>query len=102
MLSRIWKILRDLFVDGYSIVGAIAPLLSIGFTVSKAFDAIPNLREISYAWGLLPILLWVLVAYARRDLRYIDLEKGTINLNARAESLAKLGKLREDGVALTN
>jgi hypothetical protein len=73
MLSRIWKILRDLFVDGYLVVGLAAPLLSIGFTVLKASDAIPNLRDTSYAWALLPILIWVLAAYVRRDSRYITL-----------------------------
>jgi len=102
MLGRIWRILRDLFVDGYSVVGAIAPALSVSFTVLKAFDAFPNLRGISYLWGLVPILVWILVAYVRRDLRYIDLEQQTSNVAARAENLAKLGKLRKDGVALRN
>ena len=102
LLSRIFRILRDLFVDGYSVVGAIAPILSIGFTAAKAFDATIHLRNVSYAWGLLPILLWVIVAYVRRDLRFIELEEQHDNKKARAECLARLGQLRERGVALRN
>jgi hypothetical protein len=102
MLSRIWKILRDLFVDGYLVVAVAAPLLSIGFTVLKASDTFPNLRDISYAWALLPILIWVLVAYVRRDLRYITLEQQTVNLRTRIDGLAKLATLRERGVTLRN
>jgi hypothetical protein len=102
MLSRILRIVRDLFVDGHSVVGALAPLLSIGFTLTKALDLAINLREVSYAWGLLPILLWVIVAYVRRNLQFIYLEQQQTNLDARAKGLAKLGELRARGVALRN
>lgn len=102
MLSRIFKILRDLFTDGYSVVGAIAPLLSIGFTVAKAFDLAINLRHVSYAWGLLPILGWVIVAYVRQHSQFVTLEQEQTNKQARADGLAQLGRLRERGVALRN
>src|SRR5258708_27210160 len=102
MFARILRIARDLFVDGYSVVGAIAPLLSIGFTVAQALDLAINLREISYAWALLPLLLWVVVAYVRRNLRFLDLERQQNNLEARADGLTKLGELRARGVALRN
>src|SRR4029077_3361465 len=59
-------------------------------------DVSVNLRSISYAWALLPLLIWVLVAYVRRLLRYIELE------NAGGETLTKMGKLRAAGVALRN
>lgn len=102
MLSRIFRILRDLFVDGYSVVGAVAPILSISFTAAKAFDLTIHLRDISYVWGLIPILLWVVVAYVRRDLRFIELEQQHDNKRARADGLGRLGQLRQRGVALRN
>lgn len=102
MLSRILRILRDLFADGYSVVGAVAPVLSIGFTIAKALDLTIHLRDISYAWALLPILLWVIVAYIRRHSRFVDLEQQQDTRQARAAGLARLGQLRERGVALRN
>lgn len=77
-------------------------MLAIVFTAAKAFDTIPNLSNISYAWGLLPILVWVAVAYVRRCRRYNDLEQQTIGFRNRAEGLARLAALRERGVALRN
>ena len=102
MLTRIFRILRDLFVDGYSVVGATAPLLSIGFTLAKAFDLAINLREVSFAWALLPLLIWVLVAYVRRNLQFIDLEQRQNKLDAWTDGLSKLGELRARGVTLRN
>jgi hypothetical protein len=102
MFAPILRIARDLFVDGYSVVGAIAPLLSIGFTAAKALDLAINLRGISYAWALLPLLLWVVVAYVRRNVRFLDLERQQNNPEARADGLTKLGELRARGVALRN
>jgi hypothetical protein len=102
LLSRILRILRDLFADGYSVVGALAPILSISFTAAKAFDVTVHLRDISYAWALLPILLWVIVAYVRRHSQFVGLEKQQDDKRARANGLARLGQLRERGVALRN
>jgi hypothetical protein len=102
LLSRILKILRDLFTDGYSVVGALAPILSIGFTAAKAFDVTVHLRDISYTWALLPILLWVIVAYVRRHSRFVALEQQQDDKRAKANGLARLGQLRERGVALRN
>ena len=102
MLSRILRILRDLFADGYSIVGAIAPVLSTGFTIAKALDLTIHLRDISYAWALLPILLWVIVAYVRRHSQFVALEKQLDDKQAKADGLARLSQLRERGVALRN
>ncbi len=102
MLSRIFRILRDLFADGYSVVGALAPILSISFTAVKAFDVTVHLRDISYAWALLPILLWVIVAYVRRHSQFVALEKQQDDKQAKTIGLAQLGQLRERGVALRN
>jgi hypothetical protein len=45
--------------------------LSPRFTLAKAFDvpALSHLRDISYAWALAPLLIWVLVAYVRLHAR---------------------------------
>jgi hypothetical protein len=65
--KRPWlDFLKDMFIDGYKLIGASAPVLSIGFTIAKALDLHIGLENISYAWGLLPLLLWVLIAYWRR------------------------------------
>lgn len=70
------QFVRDLFSDGYQIVGAIAPLLSILFTVAKLFEWPDQaIKDVSYAWALLPLLGWVLVAYFRRRKRSVNLEK---------------------------
>ena len=75
MLHRIKDIATDLYKDGYKLLGAIAPLLSVGFTLAKAFDLSVNLRGVSYAWALLPIALWVTVAYVRRWSMHHDADK---------------------------
>jgi hypothetical protein len=73
-MKALLRIARELFFDGYSAVGLAAPLLSITFTLAKAFDVSINLRDVSYAWALLPLLIWVLVAYVRRLSHYTALE----------------------------
>lgn len=64
--GRWLSFLRDLFADGYKLLGASAPVLSIIFTIAKALNLKVGLENVSYAWALLPLLLWVLVAYVRR------------------------------------
>jgi hypothetical protein len=57
----------DLCVDGFAIVSFAAPVLSISFTLSKAFDVpLAGLHQMSYAWALLPLTVWFFVAYVRR------------------------------------
>lgn len=63
---RIRETLFDLYRDGYSLIGAIAPILSIGFTTAKALDVNVNLRDVSYAWAFAPLTVWLFVAYWRR------------------------------------
>jgi hypothetical protein len=66
MWKRIWAFLLDLWRDGYAVLGAVSPLLSATFAIAKAADVqIINLRDISYGWGLLPITIWLFVAYLR-------------------------------------
>jgi len=68
MLKKVSSFFADLVGDGYGFVSLLAPLLSAAFTTAKALDveALGHLREISYAWALAPITLWIFVAYLRR------------------------------------
>jgi hypothetical protein len=66
-IRNIWEFVRDLCLDGYGAVSFSAPVLSISFTLAKYFEvSLVDLKNISYAWGLLPICLWFFVGYARR------------------------------------
>lgn len=61
------RIASCLIGDGYKAVSVIAPLLSIGFTLSKAFDVpVEGLQQLSYAWALAPLVVWISIAYVRR------------------------------------
>lgn len=44
----------------------LAPFASLLFTAAKAWDVAVPLKDVSYAWAILPILIWVLIAYYRR------------------------------------
>ena len=67
MGKKLWAFIVDFWRDGSALLGVIAAPLSIAFTLAKAFDleALGHLREISYAWALAPITLWLFVAYVR-------------------------------------
>jgi hypothetical protein len=71
MGKKLWSFVADFWRDGYALVGLIAAPLSIAFTVAKALDveALTHLREVSYAWAIAPLLIWVFVAYVRRRSR---------------------------------
>jgi hypothetical protein len=100
---RDWlRIAEDLFRDGYKLLGVIAPILSVGFTTAKALNLSVGLQQISYAWALMPLLLWVLVAYVRRCLYSYNLEVDIDNAAGREERLAALSKIRQRGVQLRN
>jgi hypothetical protein len=63
----LFEFIRDLCVDGYGAVAYSAPILSIAFTMAKFFEvSLYEIKNISYAWGLLPICIWFFVGYARR------------------------------------
>lgn len=69
-----YKIAKDLFVDGFQKIGLIAPLASLLFTICKLLDVkLSWLQSIDYAWGLLPLLIWVTIAYVRRWQAYNNL-----------------------------
>jgi hypothetical protein len=74
MGKTILRLFKDLWSDGYKIFGAIAPLASLGFTISKALEVHLSLRNISYAWAFAPMLAWIFVAYVRRWLAYRGVE----------------------------
>ena len=71
MVKKLWAFAVDFWRDGNALLGAVAAPLSIAFTLAKAFDvpALSHLRDISYAWALAPLLIWVLVAYVRLHAR---------------------------------
>jgi hypothetical protein len=49
-MGKFFGFFKYLWLDGYRTVGAIAPLLSISFTLAKAFDVdIEAVRNLSYA-----------------------------------------------------
>lgn len=64
--------LRSFWDDGLRYLRVIAPLASISFTILKALEYPVPLKEWSYAWAFLPILVWVAVAYVRR---WMDTER---------------------------
>ena len=74
-MRNLLQFLKDLFIDGHKLLGALGPALSIGFTAAKAFNLPVGLQRISYAWALMPLLLWVLAAYWRRWSRSYMLEE---------------------------
>jgi hypothetical protein len=63
---------KGLYVDGHKVLSIVAPLLSIAVSLVKAFDL--GFANISYAWALVPITVWMLVAYWRRLIYSEDLE----------------------------
>ncbi|MHC2318390.1 hypothetical protein ACVIHC_005436 [Bradyrhizobium diazoefficiens] len=75
MVKKLWAFAVDFWRDGNVLLGFVAAPLSIAFTLAKALDvpALSHLREVSYAWALAPLLIWVLVAYVRRRSHSISL-----------------------------
>jgi hypothetical protein len=67
MLRSFFRFIYDLCIDGYAVVSFAAPIASLAFTAAKFFELpLAVLHELSYAWALLPLTLWLLVAYVRR------------------------------------
>jgi hypothetical protein len=65
-MGKIFRVPVALYSGGFKALSLFAPLLSIAFTIAKPFDAVSILRDISYASELLPITIWLLVAYTHR------------------------------------
>ena len=75
MFKHSLSFIRALSGDGYKAISIVAPLASLSFTALKAFGAEGwNFASASYAWALLPILVWVSVAYARRWSASLEVE----------------------------
>jgi len=75
-MRRLSVFLKDLCADGYRVISVIAPLLSILFTIAKWQEwKVVDLKEVSYAWALLPLTIWFLIAYIRRWQRSNEFEK---------------------------
>lgn len=102
MLNRIWRTFKDLIADGYSFIGAIAPILSIGFTAAKALDLNIAIRDVSYAWAILPLLIWLLIAYLRRHAKYGELEEREVTASRKQSLLNELNEHRKLGVEIRN
>lgn len=67
MLHTVKAVTRDLVEDGSKIVTAVSPLLSVSYWVAKIFfGAELKIENWSWAWGLVPITVWLAVAYFRR------------------------------------
>jgi len=71
-MSKPFGFVGGLFSDGFKALGLFSWLLSGIFTIAKIYDAVSWLRHIDYAWALLPITVWLLVAYYRRWTAYQD------------------------------
>ena len=66
-IGAVWRFVRDLCIDSHAAVSFMAPVSSLGFTLVKWAEVpIVGLKDISYAWALLPLLIWFIVGYARR------------------------------------
>jgi hypothetical protein len=102
LLKRLLRFLRDLFRDGHKLLGVLAPVLSVAFTFAKALNLTAGLRDISYAWALLPLLLWVFAAYIRRWLISCEWEEKNSGEVARQDRLAALSGVRQRGVQIRN
>jgi hypothetical protein len=68
MWKRISALARDFWLDTSGPRGLIAPFISVLVSAIKYFEwPMRNvLEEVSYAWALLPIVAWLLIAYVRR------------------------------------
>jgi len=113
-MSKVLSFVSDLITDGYRFVGILAPLLSIGFTLVKAFGSTDfDLQDISYAWALAPLVGWLGIAYARRwshscaEVLRIQEEVAALRVsmdNRAALNTARhrLSLLRTEGVGIRN
>ena len=78
-MARIRKTISGAFTDGYKVVSFVAPLLSITFALLKATDPDWSMREVMrelpYAWAMLPVTGWLFVAYVGRFAAFDALER---------------------------
>jgi len=56
---------RDFVSDGYKLISFIVPALSALGAALRFFE-VPVVKDFSYAWALLPLTVWVVIAYFRR------------------------------------
>lgn len=73
----------DLWRDGNAVLGTVSPLVSAVFAIAKWADmpALSHLRDVSYAWALAPLLVWVFIAYVRRWARSVPKLKCSFAMN---------------------
>lgn len=71
-MDRIGNFIAALFGDGFKALGVFSWLLSGAFTIGKWLGVLSKLQDVSYAWALLPITVWLFVAYVRRWLAFED------------------------------
>ena len=76
-MGRILIFGRNLFTDGYKLVGWSASILTILFPLAKwlGWSVIIDLQELSYAWAFAPITIWFFIAYWRRWVKYQNLQE---------------------------
>ncbi len=73
--GRMGKFIGDFWKDGWGWLGLIAPALSITVSILGLFGMLPVTGISIIPWAIIPILIWVIVAYIRRrreHMRMID------------------------------
>lgn len=58
-------LIRDIYVDGFGLIGLAAPVGVAVFLVLKLTET-PPASAVSWGWGFAPLALWFLIAYLRR------------------------------------
>lgn len=60
--------------DSFKVWGAISPVLASVWWIYKWIgEPPPQIKELSWAWGLAPLMGWVMVAYCRRWMAYKEI-----------------------------
>lgn len=90
MFNKSWEYARDVVGDGYKIVGIVAPLFTISFTAYKLVGGqMIDLRNVSYAWAFLPIVIWLLIAYTRRRAAHLEMIETYLTSRATRDRIEK-------------
>lgn len=71
-MGKVTRLFGSFLSDGFRALSVFVPIISGSFWICKWLNLMPQLSDISYAWGLLPITIWALVAYIRRFNAYVD------------------------------
>lgn len=99
MRKNIIKLAATFFDDGYKNIGLINPAITFVLSICKFLEVdFAGLKNLSYGWVLLPLLIWVIMAYVSRWKKYELLEKQletSFDWNIDKHFTPKLGKNEE-------